>query len=69
MRAALIGSLAQTQVLTRSSPRTHPGSGPEQPPNEVAFPNDRSMAPRAAYSARPKLPCSRAMARSRWGLW
>ena len=50
IRAALIDSLAQTQVRTRSSPRTHAGKGASPPPKEVALPKNRSICVRTLYS-------------------
>jgi hypothetical protein len=69
MWAALISSLAHTQVRTRARRRTHAGSGPSPPPNEPACPNDRSIAVRARYSALPKSLRRNSMLNSRCGLW
>jgi hypothetical protein len=47
IRTALIRSLAQTHVRTRSSPRTQAGRGDSPPANEVAFPD---AGPTAIYA-------------------
>jgi hypothetical protein len=66
-------SLAQTQMRTRCSRRTHAGSGPNPPPNEVALPNLLSIPVRIPYNVGPNsdLPQSRrirSMQRNRRGL-
>jgi hypothetical protein len=48
--AALLSSLAQTQVRTRGRPRTQAGSGAKPPPKELAVPNERSMCVGTLYN-------------------